>query len=418
MSEAGRFRYSLNQLFITWQRARARSVEGARLRATLAGAGLWLALFPPSSPAPLTRLAPQLQLHLTARGVMWSLSLSLVIMVIPWRWLTRPLPSELPPPLKLSVPALLGPALWRGLRVLSWELPALLIALAAGWMGLQATLGLSAWPFPWAAPSTALLPPALLGLGAYLDISYLKTRASRARFVEQFQRWHQAHPLEGLLDKPRMQLPHPEHQGGLYDEEVRKILIVDQDLTVDILAKNGLHKRDSFLLLSLQGYPEPAAKFARRLLALHGAEVEVFVLHSEQRAEEQLNQQLKALSVTARHRVVKIGWRRADLRRLIAHLGFKPLDWSVFAVDTLSPKNLLEGVASALALGAPLSARLLSGGGVLPAPPKPKRAEPIARPKPASPRGDSDPQLESFLTPSPSAQVQGKALKARGGEEA
>jgi len=420
VTDQGQYQYSLNQLFMGWQKARARKIQGAELRALLTGAGLWLALFPPSSPSPLTQLAPLLEVHIPARGLMWSLFVSVVIALIPWSVIARPLPSALPSslprPLKgRALPGGLSRALWRFTRVCAWELPLLLTLVAGVFAVVQHTLGFIAWPLPWASPSLALLPPVLIGLGARFDVNYLKTRASKARFVEQFQRWNALHPLSDLLDKPRMQLPSSEHQGGLYDEDVRKILIVDQDLTVDILAKNGLHKRDKLLLLSLQKYPEPTAKFARRILALHPEEVEVYVLHHERRSQALINEQLRAIGVTPRHRTLSIGWESADLPRVISHLGFKPFDWGVFAVDTLSPKSLLEGVASAIAVRLPLARRLVRGG-VLPPPPPPKsltRQTQSVQPRASSP---SDPQLDAFLTPEPSPELQGTALQATGDE--
>lgn len=416
VTDQGMYQYSLNQLFMAWQKPRARKIQGAELRALIAGAGLWLALFPPRSPSPLTQLAPQLHAHLPARGLMWSLFVSLIIVALPWSLVARPFPTSLPKTLGgRQLPTRLSGALWRFTRVLTWELPIFLTLISVLWMGLQFSLQLTGWPLLWAPPSLALLPPLLLGLGARFDVNYLKTRASKARFVEQFQRWNTYQPLSELLDKPRMQLPHPEHQGGLYDEEVRKILIVDQDLTVDILAKNGLHKRDHLLLLSLQKYPEPAAKFARRLLALHPRDVEVYVLHNEQRSQAQVTQQLRALGVTPRHRTLHIGWGTSELRHLISHLGFHPFDWEVFAVDTLSPKSLIESVASAIAVGLPITRRLVPGG-VLPPPPKPKHQAPLSVSPEQRAHSPSDPQLDAFLTPEPAPEPQGTALQATGDE--
>lgn len=417
VTEQGKYRYSLNQLFMVWQKKRARKVQGAQLRAILSGLGLWLALFPPNSPSPLTKLVPQLQMHLPARGLMWSLFVSLIIVLIPWSLVARPMPTSLPKFLGTRpIPAWLSPVLWRLLRIISWEVPLILLLIATLWMILQYILGLTTWPFPWVAPSLALLPPILLGFGARFDTNYLKTRASKARFVEQFQVWHKIHPLLHLLDKPRMQIPQSEYQGGLYDEEVRKILIVDQDLTVDLLAKNGIHKLDSLLILSLQKYPEPAAKFARRLLALYPDEIEIYVLHNEQRTQTQVQQQLKAIGVTPKHRTLQIGWGVQDLRHVIAHLGFRPVDWEVFAIDTLSPKSLIDSVISAIAVRLPIAKRLV-GNAVLPPPPPPKQTHLTTAQVKSTQTRPSDPQLDAFLTPEPHFEPQGTALQATQGDE-
>jgi hypothetical protein len=197
---------------------------------------------------------------------------------------------------------------------------------------------------------------------------------------------------------------------------VRKILIVDQDLTVDLLAHNGIHERDELLIVSLQRYPSAAARFAKRLLIEHPDEVELYLLHHEARDQEAVQTQLKALGVTPKHRLVRVGWRRRDLGRLTAHLGFKPLDWEVFAVDTLSPRALLESVVASIALGVPLVERLALAGGFLPAPPQEERTQhtgPRELPAHLTPQPDAlgalddhPPQQESALSP----------LSERGGE--
>ena len=76
-------------------------------------------------------------------------------------------------------------------------------------------------------------------------------------------------------------------------------------------------------------------------------------MHRDGRNPEEMRVALKALGVK-RHRLLHLGWGSRNRRALVDHLGFKPREWDAFAIDSLPPESLLEGVPIALEEEAPL----------------------------------------------------------------
>ena len=174
------------------------------------------------------------------------------------------------------------------------------------------------------------------------------------------QRWRKYHRIKGLLSQPTLQRPFPELQGeALYDYNVRKILIVDQDLTVDFLVKNGFHKHHHLLIFSFNVYPNYMAQFARRILTMHD-DVVVYLLHQEGLSATHVKQHLRQIGVKAQHRLIHLGFRRRDRSKISRHLGFYPRDWSSFSVDTLPPHALFEGLISSIKAESTLHPHLTS----------------------------------------------------------
>jgi hypothetical protein len=410
VTAGGQYRFSVNQLYLEWQRPRVKRVGGAWMRAQAISLAVWVALAQPSAALPLSGLWGGEALGASPEGrgaqaLVWALLAALALAALPWGLLARPLSpallAALPPARPWLIRALRR--LRRGMSLTAW---------VVGWGGaalvaLSAALAPSA--LPWAHLSAALAAPLLVGLAAAADAVWAERRAGRLRFMHHLNLWRARYPLHGYLSKPRLQVPHEGERGALYDYEVRRLLVVDQDLTVDLLAKNGIHKRLNLLILSLQQYPKHTAKFARRILAMHPDEVEVCVLHHEGRDPKRLAEQLKALGVTKRHKVRRVGWTQGDLALLEAHLGFSPLDWDTFAVDSVPPRSLLEGVVSSIELGVGLIERLAPGLRALPAPPPQARPP---RPRVASSEAPSAPPAP--VAPPPS---QGSALEPSGGAQ-
>lgn len=414
LTAGGQYRFSVNQLYIEWQRPRVKRASGAWVRAQAISLSAWVALTPPSAALPLSGLWGGEALSATGEGraaqaLVWALLAALALAALPWGLLARPLSPQLiaalPPARPWVVRALRR--LRRALSVSAWVI---------GWGGalLAALAGLLApSALPSLHPSVALAAPLLVGLAAATDAVWAERRAGRLRFMHHLNLWRARYPLHGYLSKPRLQVPHEGERGGLYDYDVRRLLVVDQDLTVDLLAKNGLHKRMSLLLLSLQQYPRHTAKFARRLLAMHPDEMEVFVLHHEGRDPQRLAEQLRAIGVTKRHKIRRIGWTQGDIALLEAHLGFSPLDWDTFAVDSVPPRSLVEGVASSIELKVGLIDRLAPGLRALPAPPK-QVTPPRLRVAPSEPQSAPPAPLPPSLTSGPTS---GSALEPSGGAQ-
>lgn len=199
----------------------------------------------------------------------------------------------------------------------------------------------------WWVWSIAQLPPALLLLISLLDVARLKPRVKKEVFMRQLQRWQKTRDIPMLLITPDLQRPKPELQGeALYDYEVREILIVDQDLTVDLLTYNHFLEEQHLILTSVNGYPEYSAAFTRRLLTLHD-DVIIYLMHRDGHNIQEIRQKLRGLGVRG-HRVVYLGWGSRAHRTLTEHLGFVPREWDAFAVDSLPPESLLEGLPIAI----------------------------------------------------------------------
>ena len=49
-----------------------------------------------------------------------------------------------------------------------------------------------------------------------------------------------------------------------------------------------------------------------------------------------------------KHRIIHLGWGGKNRQTLVDHLGFKPREWDAFAIDSLPPESLLEGLPIAL----------------------------------------------------------------------
>ena len=189
--------------------------------------------------------------------------------------------------------------------------------------------------------------PLLLGGFAMVESIFLRNRLGKKRFMLHLALWKRIYRMKNLLIKPRLQKPIPHlQQEALYDYQVRTLLIVDQDLTVDFFVKNGFHQQMSTLIFSIQKYPHYMSQLAFRLLANH-QDIQVFILHKDGQKIEELRTQLKKIGVKS-HRISVLGLHKNSKYSLIRHLGFNPLDWSEWHVDTLPPHSLFEGVLCAI----------------------------------------------------------------------
>ena len=84
----------------------------------------------------------------------------------------------------------------------------------------------------------------------------------------------------------------------------------------------------------------------RRLLTLHD-DVTLYLLHRDGREARDVLQKIRALGFKS-HRMVHLGWGPKSRPQLIDHLGFIPREWDAFAVDSLPPESLVEGLPIAI----------------------------------------------------------------------
>ena len=103
--------------------------------------------------------------------------------------------------------------------------------------------------YTWFTVNFASTLQLLLFTASFVEYQWLRRHLSKQTFMRQLQRWRRFHTVSKLLIEPSMHRPHTNLQGeGLYDYNVRRILIVDQDLTVDLLTKNGFLKEQHLIL--------------------------------------------------------------------------------------------------------------------------------------------------------------------------
>jgi hypothetical protein len=296
LSDQGRLFFTTNQFFIHWQRPRVLRLDSSTARMYLA-----ILILLASSILPISiNLVSVFTLSLIAYIPIISRLLAIFLSI---RWLRRLI--------NLSMIILVSSA------------------------------------YMWFKINFAATLPLLLFLAALVEYQWYRRTLSKQSFMKQLQRWQRYHKIPELLVEPSMYRPHTELQGdGLYDYNVRRILIVDQDLTVDLLTKNGFLKDEHLILVSLNGYPEYNAQFARRLLTIE-EDVNVYILHRDGREVKETMTNLRALGVR-KHRILHLGWGSRNRNSLVDHLGFKPRDWDAFAIDSIPPESLLEGLPVAL----------------------------------------------------------------------
>ena len=302
LSDQSRLFFTTNQLFIHWQRPRVLKLDGTTVRMYLA-AMILLA----SSQLPVSiNLMSVLALSLLVYIPFVSRFLALLLNV---RWFRRLI--------KLMI----------------------LVVVSTSYF--------------WFKLNLAGMIPILLFSASLIEHQWRRAHLGKQSFMRQLQRWQRYHKIPELLLKPNMYHPQPDLLGeGLYDYGVRDILIVDQDLTVDLLVKNGFLKEHKMILLSLNAYPEYSAQFARRLLTME-EDVNVFILHRDGRDYKETTRQLRDLGIK-KHRILHLGWGVKNRKLLIDHLGFTPKEWDAFAIDSLPPESLLEGLPVALEEEIPL----------------------------------------------------------------
>ena len=175
----------------------------------------------------------------------------------------------------------------------------------------------------WFVLNLAAMIPILLFSASLIEYQWRRAHLGKQSFMQQLQRWQRYHKVPELLIKPNMYHPQTDLLGdGLYDYGVKDILIVDQDLTVDLLVKNGFLK-------------------------------DIFILHRDGRDYKETTKQLRDLGIK-KHRILHLGWGVKSRKFLIDHLGFTPKEWDAFAIDSLPPESLLEGLPVALEEEIPL----------------------------------------------------------------
>jgi hypothetical protein len=192
-----------------------------------------------------------------------------------------------------------------------------------------------------------LLPSLLIAFASSIQLIYGQSLMDKDDFMNQFSRWKKVHGFKNLIEKPTLQTPKPDLQAqALYEYDVPNLLIVDQDIMVDFLVENHFHQRHKVLIFSFQTYPRYMALQARRILAEHGENVQVFIWHRDHISVEEVRDKLKTLGILRigknQPKIIELGWRNQDLEKIEQFLGFMPKNFSVFPLDVLFPRQIIS----------------------------------------------------------------------------
>lgn len=100
-------------------------------------------------------------------------------------------------------------------------------------------------------------------------------------FSSMLKKWQQG-PLKStyLLSEPSLSVPPPANaEGDIFDYGVEKIIMLDKDLTVDLLVKNNEHANAKALIISSNGYPNYLLEPLKKILA-EKPDTPVMLLHA------------------------------------------------------------------------------------------------------------------------------------------
>lgn len=119
----------------------------------------------------------------------------------------------------------------------------------------------------------------------YLIVVITKIKKAKDMGFEDLQlvmkKWQQSElKSEFYLDKPSLHSPPPNYnEKDIYDYGVEKIILVDNDLTVDYLVKNNEHVNAKALIISSLGYPNYLQNVCKQIVT-EQTDVPVLLFHS------------------------------------------------------------------------------------------------------------------------------------------
>ena len=107
-----------------------------------------------------------------------------------------------------------------------------------------------------------------------------KESTNQEEFRKMVRKWSNIKGVpDKMLVKPSLHHPPPEFQeNDIYDYGVERIIIVERQLLVDLLVKNGFHTDQRALIFSANGYPSYIAERAKILLKASPT-LPIYLLH-------------------------------------------------------------------------------------------------------------------------------------------
>ncbi len=142
---------------------------------------------------------------------------------------------------------------------------------------------------------------------------------SPERFQKLLQQWNNdGKPIVKLITEPSLHEPPPEwSEPDIYDYGVERILIVERDILVDLLVKNGVHAEQRMLVLAESGYPKYLLPVAQRLLT-EQPQVPIFLLHDATTHGVAMNDRIAGNKMLplAGHTITDLGMFPTDFQKL------------------------------------------------------------------------------------------------------
>jgi len=157
--------------------------------------------------------------------------------------------------------------------------------------------------------------------------------------------------LKKMLTVPTLFEPPPKfNEPDIYDYGVEKIVVVQRDILVDLLVKNGLHAANRSLIVAASGYPQYINQAADRILT-ESPEVPVFLLHDAdgQGLAWAESMQQSSRFKNGRRQIIDMGMSPLDFAKIkkLSRLRLKKIDFQA-PVDTLPMTMLISGIGLSL----------------------------------------------------------------------
>ncbi|HEY4104516.1 MAG TPA: hypothetical protein VGM44_11525 [Polyangiaceae bacterium] len=213
---------------------------------------------------------------------------------------------------------------------------------------LMIAIGLAIWVYALKVDwGTTLVGGIAITLGGVAQVGTgVVTRrdpAAREPVQRWLEKWLSAHALPQLLRVPTLA-----HAGIEYaPPQVGCLLVVERDIVVDLLLKNGAHQVLGALIISENGYPEGLAREAQRQLD-ERSELKVIALHDATERGIGLHTRLRSSTVLSLsdHEIVDAGLFAAEVGQIAELSSAFPASYATqVPVDALSYRTLLAGLA-------------------------------------------------------------------------
>lgn len=189
-----------------------------------------------------------------------------------------------------------------------------------------------------------------LAIAVFLPVAAVMMPPDQRRFEKCVRKWLAVGPeIPRLLTEPSLQEPPPEwEEPDIYDYGVESLLVVQHDLLVDLLVRNGFHASQRCLVIAESGYPAYLVSKAAELLAAQ-PELPVFLLHDATPQGVAMQARMQQASLLPLREAIDLGIYPADVARLAR---LKPMlkkrgDYQI-AVDFIPYGMLASGLKQAM----------------------------------------------------------------------